>query len=678
MSIETTSARNILMYLLFLDTETNSLSPKTGAVIEIGGIITSLDPQTLKLEVVDTFDSLVQLETEFDPRITRLTDITESELKNAEKRSIVQDNWADFIGKYSIDAIIGHSIDFDLAFLTAEGWSLGEGNKKIIDTLHFAKVLYPHLEAVNLEYAFHSLQLEAIKNKLFPTASNTNLHRALYDSELCASFFCHSLDVLSKQETLPSPWYEKVVDLLIPQGVILFNPYRTPALPDFAAQEEEGDWFGMTTYRSIDTACVSLLATQGYIKTLESLEQLFSATPDSEYKIIILSLVRALTAKTQQPKKHVSLHIYGTDSYLFLQTVLTHLGAVHTEIYQPKLLLEQLTGQLQRAFTSRYHFHTINALLTIAKKLEINIEGSEDWLRRFEFWLFYSNQLAVQGVIDPYSPDKEVQVFYQRLVDMQLLAGTLLQELDTVRQHPLGPALLNHIRSELLRIKQLEWKNGVLESIQVSETDITITTNLPDKHVETVIQQVENSKQLVSTYTSAESSSQIMQIAGLPIQQDAIEFLSTRSDYITIDSHNLRETLERARDKRILVLIAQNKHLEKIQNILTTEWNPSEYLLFGETGGITKLLSKIRMNYNSSVFVRLKDWKYFTQPDMIKNFTSICVVGLPYVAVPKSYLNRWGSDWQKSLELLRKFQIESIAGHARTLGVSDVEYWESP
>ena len=117
------------MKVIIFDTETTSLSPSTGQVIEIAGVYCELNLNNLKLQEVDEFQTTVSLRSDsLDEKVTRITGITEAELDNAPTLFKAQEAWLAWVESHTNDKdqvyMVGHSVDFDLGFLKNEGWFL--------------------------------------------------------------------------------------------------------------------------------------------------------------------------------------------------------------------------------------------------------------------------------------------------------------------------------------------------------------------------------------------------------------------------------------------------------------------------------------------------------------------------------------------------------------------------
>jgi DNA polymerase III epsilon subunit-like protein len=189
---------NIYMSYLIIDTETNGVNPITDKVIEIGGLIAEYDQEQKKLIYIDSYQSLIYLETGLDIRITELTGITVDELNEGPKRPLVQTEWISFLEKYKITHILGHSLDFDTRFLKSNGFELPEAIE--IDTLDITKILSPDAKAVNLDFLNKTYELD----QYFPKPQellNLQHHRALYDAFMCASLFNYLITKLENSNS---------------------------------------------------------------------------------------------------------------------------------------------------------------------------------------------------------------------------------------------------------------------------------------------------------------------------------------------------------------------------------------------------------------------------------------------------------------------------------------------
>ncbi|MGB9669274.1 MAG: exonuclease domain-containing protein, partial [Anaerolineales bacterium] len=124
--------------LVALDIETTGLDPEKDRIIEIGAI--RFNNNRIEKE----FHTLINPGRPLPPFITQLTGITDQMLVKAPSIQKILPELKDFIG---YDAILGHSIKFDLSFL--KKYQIGVNNKAV-DTYEIASVLCPTLTRYSL------------------------------------------------------------------------------------------------------------------------------------------------------------------------------------------------------------------------------------------------------------------------------------------------------------------------------------------------------------------------------------------------------------------------------------------------------------------------------------------------------------------------------------------------
>ena len=148
-----------------LDVETTGLSPDDDTIIEVGAV------RFRGTETLDTFHTLVNPNRKLGAFIRRYTGIAQEEVDAAPPFSKVAGRLETFVGGLPI---VGHSVDFDLAFLAARGVRLTNPRA---DTLELAYVLKPSWE-YSLEKVATALGL-----------SHDRPHRALSDAEVTSRIF---------------------------------------------------------------------------------------------------------------------------------------------------------------------------------------------------------------------------------------------------------------------------------------------------------------------------------------------------------------------------------------------------------------------------------------------------------------------------------------------------------
>ena len=157
-------------YIVF-DIETSGLNPHKDKIIEIGAI------KYINNEKVDEFSYLIDPEINISEIITRVTGLTDKDLKGQKKIDEVLPMFLNFIKDYPI---IGHNVRFDYDFIEANinKLNLNHLKNKIIDTLFLSRITI---------YDSENHKLETLKKYL---KLDYNSHRAVDDCKTCnVSYF---------------------------------------------------------------------------------------------------------------------------------------------------------------------------------------------------------------------------------------------------------------------------------------------------------------------------------------------------------------------------------------------------------------------------------------------------------------------------------------------------------
>ncbi len=161
--------------LIALDLETTGLDPERDAVIEIG-VVRFRDKR-----VEEEWSTLVNPGQPLSPFITQLTGITDDMLAGAPRINQVLNDLQNLVGDLPI---LGHNIQFDLAFLQRKG--LFQHNEPL-DTFDLASVLLPSAPRYSLA-ALASLLEVPVRSK----------HRALDDADTTRKVFLRLCDLLDQ------------------------------------------------------------------------------------------------------------------------------------------------------------------------------------------------------------------------------------------------------------------------------------------------------------------------------------------------------------------------------------------------------------------------------------------------------------------------------------------------
>ena len=156
-------------YVVF-DIETSGLNPHKDKIIEIGAI------KYIDNKKVDEFDYLIDPEIKLEPIITKVTGLTDDDLKGKKKIDEVLPMFLNFIGNYPI---IGHNVRFDYDFIEAniDKLNLNHLKNKIIDTLFLSRITI---------YDSKNHKLETLKEYL---KLDYGSHRAIDDCLTCNALY---------------------------------------------------------------------------------------------------------------------------------------------------------------------------------------------------------------------------------------------------------------------------------------------------------------------------------------------------------------------------------------------------------------------------------------------------------------------------------------------------------
>ncbi len=165
------------------DTETTGLNFKNERLTEIGAVIVSNGV------VCDKFNTMVNPQKPIPPKITEITGIDDSMVKDAPLEDEALKLFLEFAGDC---VLVAHNANFDMSFLRATAKRHGiRFNNTCIDTLALSKVIYPDLSKFSLDRLAKYLQL-----------GNFNHHRASDDANMLAKIFIKMIDTLREDHNI--------------------------------------------------------------------------------------------------------------------------------------------------------------------------------------------------------------------------------------------------------------------------------------------------------------------------------------------------------------------------------------------------------------------------------------------------------------------------------------------
>ncbi len=166
--------------MVVFDIETTGLSNRTCKIIEIGAA------KICGGEVVETFDSFVDPECPIPEEITKLTSITDDDVKGAPKEREAIEQFLEFVGDR---LLIAHNANFDIGFIRVAADRCGlPFNNSYLDTLGLSKFVNPELKNHKLDTIVNHYKL-----------GDFHHHRASDDAEITARVFIEMLSRLTKE-----------------------------------------------------------------------------------------------------------------------------------------------------------------------------------------------------------------------------------------------------------------------------------------------------------------------------------------------------------------------------------------------------------------------------------------------------------------------------------------------
>ena len=170
-----------------LDLETTGLEQGRDTIIEVGAV------KFQGVQVIDTFQTLINPGRSIPEFIQRLTGIKPSQVDRAPFFNSIADELSGFIENYPV---VGHNVQFDLGFLASHGLKLGN---TAYDTWDLASALLPHSPQYSLAYL----------SEYFKVTLN-NHHRALADASATHNVF---VELLRRAEQLDPGLLAHLVNL---------------------------------------------------------------------------------------------------------------------------------------------------------------------------------------------------------------------------------------------------------------------------------------------------------------------------------------------------------------------------------------------------------------------------------------------------------------------------------
>jgi DNA polymerase III subunit epsilon len=703
------------MKLLFFDTETSGVDCNKDQIIEIGAVIFELENYELKM--VDYFQTTIALRKVLDERITRITGITEGELATAPALVKAQNMYNAWIERYenNIAGIVGHSIDFDIGFLKKEGWFLP--SKNYYDTLDLAKIILPNMQAINLEFLSKKIgfgeNLKGIPNE------GMSYHRALYDSIMAANLFEFILKQINNFE-YSQGFVDQLCSLFLPDGIGFYKSEKLSVTKSIKTSSGEpvSPWSNNegtnskcniepknqieahkyiangATVVAITISQTQLIEFTGQPKTISindkikllqyshELEDALSWTLPKEYKIIILQLYVISvwnSFKTTNSQAYLKLHSLGIGFWVanfVLELLLDKPTDLHNELINP----ENIFDQINRVADQSINFETIAIYLEILDKVLVENKVADqnvvDWLSQYEFFL-----VTLQPLMNNY--DHKIS-FINPLPAEKNVAAKFLKLIQSLKELQL-PNLRNldcYSFIQILEIKIIDFTTKLeFDPSQVYNFKLTGNKHLFASCVNTRFD-------LNSHFDNLLNNNQVTQIQTELNQLDFEELMNhgqvaafknsniqytenydyqthdniTRLDFLTQHIDLAKET-----SKPVFIVCGQNSSLKNLTKTASDYDLMNDVLVIGESGGITKIASKVDQGFIGVVIFKFSNLDYFYQLHKIPSLAKIALYDRPYFFIHDYWYQQSKTNGKYNpdtfLKILKDIYIQGKINH---------------
>lgn len=153
------------------DTETSSITPSTGRIIEIGAVRFTKD------EIISSWNMIFNPHQILSPFIVNLTHISQ---QMVDESDVIDLHLKDFIEFTKNSIIVAHNAQFDMNFLNSEceKCSLPPVKNKVADTLKLSRLLFSDFTSHKLDFLANQFMID-----------KGSSHRALDDAKTCMELF---------------------------------------------------------------------------------------------------------------------------------------------------------------------------------------------------------------------------------------------------------------------------------------------------------------------------------------------------------------------------------------------------------------------------------------------------------------------------------------------------------
>lgn len=695
------------MLVLFVDTETTGVDFAKDHVIEIGAIVYDLDPLTLKLQLVSSFHSTVALRKTLDERITRITGISTEELSTAKPIIKVQEQWCDWLERYSsnLQAIIGHSIDFDISFLQREGWFLPHISH--VDTLDLAKILLPDLQAINLEFLSKKLELaDSFESLKLGVGHEFSFHRSIFDCAMCAGLFeqlLHRLNTFSlpqqfytqlQQYFLPLAliWYGKINSEIVSESSTIANTNldnsKTEQVDSKILSSHPSKYSTNESLREVDFNGQSLpISVSDQLEFLdrnsrEIINELLELKWNKDSCLVVLQLcvlnnLKLVETTLVRQKQNLKLHGQGYNQTA--RIILIYLFDSNFRLTQnSEITIDSKALPIEKTSTetSNPHIHSTSVLdpntiilhyETIIEKMSLVMDFNWqlgnliDLLELYQSLLGANQQPSqvLQDIISQY--DFLIYAFQPFILNGNLtldfanlghkenvVVQKLKRFIDAVQNTSLPKSGIPNMDSLLSFIdsKIREFSSEIIfrpkqHKFRIHSKNLIIKTTKPNFNLHNHLQKVVDETGTVQTNLTLQNFDILVQLLKINLVgklQHATEDYEFESSSKIDGEQFLRSKIEQSKvsQKPILILCGLNSSINTLEKICMNHNLMSDVLIIGESGGITKIMSKVDQGFVGIVIIKfsaldfiLKLNKHYSLPQ----FDQVVLFDRPYFEI---------------------------------------------
>jgi DNA polymerase III epsilon subunit-like protein len=709
------------MKLLFLDTETSGLTPNSGQIIEIAGILATLDTSSLEITIDSKFEELVALRSQMDDKITRITGITNEELSIAKPIHKIQEKWFDFL-KDSPEKtlVIGHSLQFDIDFITAESWFLPE--KYIFcDSLEISKILLPMCNAVNLEFLAEKLNLHPKKNQLEKLGIvNEDLlkpHRALYDTVICLNLMTNLVTNLAKSN-FDQTVYKVILQDFLPIKTSFFSNHTvlSQSSENINSIEPEkskevlihfsGEIVQDTLYDKLNK-----VTNQPFVNKV--VEYLKLDLPH-DLKQIILQIYIIAVSNQSGNKKSLKIHTKNATESLFAHEVYLSLLSEKEDTQKSKSIgiispLENIISQVKYVSENNYKLTEFVSLLELYNDILNSNKSKSPLLLKiqeitasYDFLLLNLQQFWQKSEYF-YTPNQlkpEEEIIRKKVTEIYHLFSrfepNLLEETNPITSQ-LKKSILDRYSSFFDESSNLQIAPSNKLLFRNQGMQVSISTFVYQFNLNSVFEKTINKYEslVLETYLKEDDFEALLKLTGLKQIVDknisniviryknnpncSIIFSDSKSNVKLADFLEERKEIVDLENKYSLLLCGQNSSLKEIERQFTQEYEPNEYLALGESGSLTKIVSKMIKNQKAIVAIKNGDFYYLSRYlDQIE-IAEIWIINQPYFPLHKYWqtLSLNSTDKDEYINTLKWIYLKSQSGYISAKTGIDINFLKS-